>query len=135
MIGHRTKGFESDLACEVAREVPLVITLLGATRDIARAVHGHGGVVFHDVTSRCHTGKAAEAGVEGITAIAVGAGGHVGTVSPFAPVVRIRVILADTILPGGAIEDRRAAGEICRRSIGALCAGAAGPVAREKERA
>jgi nitronate monooxygenase len=83
--------------------VPLVITSLGAAREVVAAVHGHGGLVFHDVISRRHAEKAAEAGVDGIIAVCAGAGGHAGALSPFALVPEIRQVFAGTILLAGAL--------------------------------
>lgn len=104
LIVHRSNPrLEADLAVCIAQKVPLVITSLGAVRDLVTAVHGHDGLVFHDVISRRHAEKAAEAGVDGIVAVAAGAGGHAGAVSPFALVSEIRQVFAGTILLGGAI--------------------------------
>ncbi|MFY8153577.1 MAG: NAD(P)H-dependent flavin oxidoreductase, partial [Hyphomicrobiales bacterium] len=86
-------------------KVPLVITSLGAVPDLVKAVHGYGGLVFHDVISLRHAQKAAEAGVDGIIAVAAGAGGHAGTMSPFALVSEIRRFFAGTIVLAGAISN------------------------------
>jgi nitronate monooxygenase len=94
---------EADLAVCVEEEVPLVITSLGAVPDLVKAVHSYGGVVFHDVISRRHAEKAAEAGVDGIIAVSAGAGGHAGQINPFALVTEIRQVFAGTILMAGAI--------------------------------
>ncbi|PZU90543.1 MAG: nitronate monooxygenase [Chelatococcus sp.] len=104
LIVHRSNPrLEADLAITVARKVPLVITSLGAVRDVVEAVHSYGGLVFHDVISLRHAEKAAEAGVDGIIAVAAGAGGHAGTLSPFALVPEIRSIFDGTIVLSGAI--------------------------------
>lgn len=104
LIVHRSNPrLQADLEIVVARRVPLVITSLGAAREVVEAVHSYGGLVFHDVISRRHAEKAAEAGVDGIIAVAAGAGGHAGTLSPFALVAEIREVFAGTILLGGAI--------------------------------
>jgi nitronate monooxygenase len=87
----------------VARRVPLVITSLGAVSEIVSEVHAYGGLVFHDVISRRHAEKAAAAGVDGIIAVAAGAGGHGGTLSPFAMIEEIRQVFAGTIILAGAI--------------------------------
>lgn len=95
----------ADLEQVVAHKVPLVITSLGAVRDVVDAVHSYGGLVFHDVIGRRHAEKAAEAGVDGIVAVAAGAGGHAGNLSPFALVQEIRQVFSGTIVLGGAIND------------------------------
>lgn len=104
LIVHRSNPrLAADLEVTVRHRVPLVITSLGAAREVVETVHSYGGLVFHDVISRRHAEKAAEAGVDGIIAVAAGAGGHAGTLSPFALVQEIRAVFAGTILLGGAI--------------------------------
>ncbi|MDK9697340.1 MAG: nitronate monooxygenase family protein [Siculibacillus sp.] len=93
----------ADLKVTVAKKVPLVITSLGAVKDVVDAVHSYGGLVFHDVINRRHAEKAAEAGVDGIIAVSAGAGGHAGTMSPFALISEIRQVFSGTILAAGAI--------------------------------
>nr|WP_272211106.1 nitronate monooxygenase [Marinicella sp. W31]MDC2876987.1 nitronate monooxygenase [Marinicella sp. W31] len=94
---------KADLAQVVAHKVPLVITSLGAVKDVVEAVHSYGGLVFHDVTTRRHAEKAAEAGVDGIIAVCAGAGGHAGVMSPFALVPEIRSFFGGTIALAGAM--------------------------------
>jgi nitronate monooxygenase len=90
LIVHRSNPrLAADLEQVVRHRVPLVITSLGAVRDVVDAVHSYGGLVFHDVINRRHAEKAAEAGVDGIIAVSAGAGGHAGTWSPFALVSEI----------------------------------------------
>ena len=74
----------ADMMVSVEEKVPLIITSLGAVRDVVDAVHGYGGVVFHDIANVRHARKAAEAGVDGLILVANGAGGHAGVVNPFA---------------------------------------------------
>ncbi|MCA0405188.1 MAG: nitronate monooxygenase family protein [Proteobacteria bacterium] len=97
------KRLEADLAVTVKRKVPLVITSLGAVKDVVDAVHSYGGLVFHDVINRRHAEKAAEAGVDGIIAVCAGAGGHAGTLSPFALVSEIRSVFNGTVILAGAM--------------------------------
>jgi nitronate monooxygenase len=104
LIAHRTNPrLDADLAMTVRHRVPLVITSLGAVPDLVAAVHGYGGVVFHDVITLRHARKAAEAGVDGLIAVCAGAGGHAGTLSPFALVGEIRQFFGGTIVVAGAI--------------------------------
>lgn len=104
LVVHRSNPrLEADLAEIVAHRVPLVITSLGLNRELIDAVQGYGGLVFHDVTTLRFAHKAAEAGVDGLIAVACGAGGHAGTLSPFAAVHEIRRIFDGTLLLGGAI--------------------------------
>src|ERR1700685_558518 len=90
LIVHKTnERLERDLAITIAHRVPLVITSLGAARTVVDQIHSYGGVVFHDVIHLYHARKAAEAGVDGLIAVAAGAGGHAGTLNPFAFVAEI----------------------------------------------
>lgn len=92
-----------DLELCVKYKVPLVITSLGAVKDLVDAVHSYGGLVFHDVIKKRHAEKAAEAGVDGIIAVAAGAGGHAGTANPFALVEEIRSFYSGEILLAGSL--------------------------------
>jgi nitronate monooxygenase len=104
LIVHKTNPrLQADLERVVARKVPLVITSLGAVREVVEAVHSYGGLVFHDVISRRHGEKAAAAGVDGIIAVAAGAGGHAGTLSPFALLGELRQVFDGTLILAGAI--------------------------------
>lgn len=94
---------QADLAICVEKKVPIVITSLGAVKEVVDAVHSYGGLVFHDVTTRRHAEKAAEAGVNGLIAVAAGAGGHAGTWSPFALVAEIRQFFDKTLLLAGCL--------------------------------
>ena len=104
IVVHRSNPrLDADLAVTIEKRVPLIITSLGLNRDLIEAVHGYGGLVFHDVTNLKFAQKAAEAGVDGLIAVAYGAGGHAGTISPFAALHEIRRIFSGTLLLGGAM--------------------------------
>ncbi len=104
LIVHGTNPrLQADLAICVEQRVPIVITSLGAVKDVVDAVHSYGGLVFHDVTTRRHAEKAAEAGVDGLIAVAAGAGGHAGTWSPFALISEIRQFFDKTVLLAGCL--------------------------------
>ncbi len=104
LIVHRSNPrLDADLEVLKSRKVPLVITSLGAVPDLVRVVQGWGGLVFHDVISRRHAEKAAAAGVDGIICVSAGAGGHAGTLNPFALVAEVRQVFAGTVILGGAI--------------------------------
>lgn len=108
LIVHRTNPrLEADLAEVVRHRVPLVITSLGAVKDVVDAVHSYGGLVFHDVISRRHAEKAAEAGVDGLIAVSAGAGGHSGALSPFALLGEIRSFFSGTVILAGALSTGR----------------------------
>jgi len=92
-----------DVEACVRHRVPLVITSLRPPREVVEAVHSYGGLVFHDVISVRHARKAVEQGVDGIIAVCAGAGGHAGTISPFALVREIRSFFDGTIVLAGAM--------------------------------
>jgi nitronate monooxygenase len=108
LIVHKTNArVERDLEITVRHQVPLVITSLGAAREVVNAVHSYGGLVFHDVIHLHHAHKAADAGVDGIIAVCAGAGGHAGTLSPFAFLAEIRAFFDKTVVLSGAITNGR----------------------------
>lgn len=109
LIVHKTNPrVEADLAICVKHRVPLVITSLGAVSDLVAEVHRYGGVVFHDVTNMRHAEKAVAAGVDGLILVCAGAGGHAGTLSPFALLPEVRRLFDGTIVLAGAISSGRA---------------------------
>ena len=108
LIVHKTNArVERDLEITVRHKVPLVITSLGAAREVVDAVHSYGGFVFHDVIHLHHARKAADAGVDGIIAVAAGAGGHAGTLSPFGFLAEIRAFFDKTVVLSGSITNGR----------------------------
>jgi len=117
LIVHRTnQRLEEDVALCVKYRVPMVITSLGARPDLNEAIHNYGGLVFHDVIDNRFAHKAIEKGADGLIAVAAGAGGHAGTLSPFALVQEIRawfdgpLALSGSITTGGAIAAARSLG-------------------------
>jgi nitronate monooxygenase len=104
LIVHKSNPrLQADLEQVVRYQVPLVITSLGAAAEVVEAVHSYGGLVFHDVVNARHAEKAAKAGVDGIIPVAAGAGGHAGTVNPFALVPEIRRVFDGYIVLSGCI--------------------------------
>ncbi len=94
---------EADLEVVIRSRVPVVITSLGAVSDVVDAVHGYGGVVFHDVATGRHAEKAAKSGVDGLVLVSGGAGGHAGTLNPFALLAEARRVFDGTILLAGCL--------------------------------
>ncbi len=116
-IVHRSNDrLMQDVALCVKYRVPIVITSLGVRPEVNEAVHSYGGIVLHDVISDAFAHKAIERGADGLIAVAAGAGGHAGTMSPFALVAEIRrwfagpLALSGSIATGGAILAARAMG-------------------------
>ena len=103
IIHHSNERLEHDMALCVKHRVPLIITSLRAPDAIVPHVHAYGGKVFHDVISVRHAEKALEAGVDGLILVCAGAGGHAGTLSPFALVGEIRRFYDGPIALSGAI--------------------------------
>lgn len=103
------KRLEHDLMLCVKYKVPIVISSLGAVPEVNAAVHSYGGIVLHDIINNRHANSAIRKGADGLIAVAAGAGGHAGTLSPFALVQEIRawfdgpLLLAGSIATGGAI--------------------------------
>lgn len=103
-IVHQSNNrLEHDVAMCVKHKVPVVITSLRPPADVVKEVHSYGGVVFHDVINVRHAQKAIEQGVDGIIAVCAGAGGHAGTLSPFALVKELRDFFNGTIILSGSM--------------------------------
>lgn len=103
-IVHRSNDrLEQDMAVCVQHKVPIIITSLGARPEINDAVHSYGGIVLHDVINNRFARKAIDKGADGLIAVAAGAGGHAGTLSPFALVQEIRQWFAGPLLLSGSI--------------------------------
>lgn len=106
----------ADLELCVKHEVPIIITSLGAKPEINEAIHSYGGIVLHDIINNKFAKKAIEKGADGLIAVAAGAGGHAGTLSPFALVQEIRewfdgpLLLSGSIATGDAILGAQAMG-------------------------
>ena len=97
------KRLEHDLMMCVKYKVPIVISSLGAVPEVNAAVHSYGGMVLHDVINNRHANSAIRKGADGLIAVATGAGGHAGTLSPFALVQEIREWFDGPLLLAGAI--------------------------------
>lgn len=94
---------QHDMEICVKHEVPIIITSLQANQQVYDAAHSYGGIILHDVTNIRHTKKALSMGADGIIAVCAGAGGHAGTLSPFALVPEIREFFDGPILCSGSI--------------------------------
>ena len=116
-IVHRSNArLDHDVEMCVKHKVPIVITSLGARPEVNQAIHSYGGIVLHDIISDAFARKAIEKGADGLIAVAAGAGGHAGRLSPFALVQEIRtwfdgpLILSGAISSGAAILGAQAMG-------------------------
>ncbi len=116
-IVHKSnKRLEHDLMLCVKYKVPIVISSLGAVPEVNAAIHSYGGIVLHDVINNRHANSAIRKGADGLIAVAAGAGGHAGTLSPFALIQEIRtwfdgpLLLSGAISTGGAVLAAQAMG-------------------------
>jgi nitronate monooxygenase len=100
--------YAGDLELVEKYKVPVVLTSKGAPGEAIKRIHGWGAVALHDIANRRHAEKALEAGVDGVIAVAGGAGGHTGTINPFALMNEVRQ-LGDhfaVVLAGGLTTGR-----------------------------
>jgi nitronate monooxygenase len=107
---------EADLEVCVRHEVPIIITSLRPPHPVVERVHAYGGIVLHDVINVRHAEKALEAGVDGLILVCAGAGGHAGTLSPFALVNEVRRFYDGTLILAGAITN--GAGILAAQAMG-----------------
>ncbi|WP_114010119.1 NAD(P)H-dependent flavin oxidoreductase [Cohaesibacter intestini] len=103
-IVHRSNDrLMADMETCVKHKVPIVITSLGAVEEVNQAVHSYGGLILHDIINNRHAKKAVEKGADGLIAVAAGAGGHAGTLSPMALIGEIRQWFDGPLLLSGSI--------------------------------
>jgi nitronate monooxygenase len=107
-IVHRSNTrLQHDLQMCQKYKVPIVISSLGAVPEVNEAVHAYGGIVLHDIINNRHANSAIRKGADGLIAVAAGAGGHAGPLSPFALVQEIREWFDGPVLLSGAIANGR----------------------------
>ncbi|OAN99437.1 2-nitropropane dioxygenase [Sphingomonadales bacterium EhC05] len=103
-IVHKSNDrLDQDMETCAKWKVPIVITSLGAIEDLNTAVKGWGGIVLHDIINNRFAHKAIEKGATGLIPVAAGAGGHAGTLSPFALMQEIREWFDGPIALSGSI--------------------------------
>ncbi len=117
-IAHASNDrLEHDIEICVKHQVPIMITSLRPPAEVVRAAHAYGGIVLHDVISLRHAEKAAEQGVDGLILVCAGAGGHAGTLSPFALLPEVRRFFPGIIALSGAIATGK--GILAAQALGA----------------
>ena len=94
-----------DLEMVARFKPPIVVTALGSPKPAIEVVHAYGGQVFADVTTITLAKKAAAAGADGLACVSAGAGGHTGSLSPFAFVSAVREFFDGQVVVGGGISD------------------------------
>lgn len=108
-IVHRSNDrLDDDIALCEKYKVPIIITSLGARVDVNERIHAYGGIVLHDIIDNHFAKKAIEKGADGLIAVAAGAGGHAGSLSPFALVQEIREWFDGPLLLSGSIANGNA---------------------------
>ena len=107
IVHHSNDRLMHDVDVCVKQQVPIIITSLRAPREVVDKIHSYGGIVLHDVINVRHAKKAVEEGVDGLILVCAGAGGHAGTLSPFALVSEIRQFFDGPIVLSGAIANGR----------------------------
>ena len=118
LVTHSTNTrLPQDLERIAEYKPPIVITALGSPKPAIAVVHGYGGLVFADVISLKLAKKAADAGVDGLACVGAGAGGHTGSLTPFAFVPAVREFFDGYIVIGGGIAD--GTGVFAARALGA----------------
>ncbi|TVX93323.1 NAD(P)H-dependent flavin oxidoreductase [Paenibacillus agilis] len=105
IVHHSNKRFETDLALIMKHKPPIVITSLGDPQPIVDVVHQYGGLVFSDVSTLKHAQKAAQRGVDGLILVCSGAGGHAGTINPFAFMAEVKKTWQGITILAGSISN------------------------------
>ena len=100
---HSNNRLEHDMEVCVEHEIPIIITSLRAPQFVVDSVHSYGGAVIHDVINIRHAKKAIDEGADGLILVCAGAGGHAGTLSPFALVREVREFFDGPIVLSGSI--------------------------------
>lgn len=83
--------------------VDIIISATGDPTELAQQVHDWGGLLWHDVVSLRFAEKAIAAGVDGMTCVGSGGGGHSGNIGHLVLVPKIREMFAGTLLMAGSI--------------------------------
>ena len=124
-IVHKTNNrLDHDVEMCVKHKVPIVITSLGARQEVNDAIHSYGGIVLHDIINVVFAHKALEKGADGLIAVCTGAGGHAGTLSPFALIQEIRQFFDGPLALSGSIASGSCpmdAAVVCPCSAHTLC--------------
>ena len=131
-IVHRSNDrLWEDVELCVKHKVPIIITSLGARPELNEAIHSYGGIVLHDIINNRFAHKAIEKGADGLIAVAAGAGGHAGTLSPFALIQEIRAWFDGPLLLSGSIANGNAI--LAAQAMGADLAYIGSPFIATKE--
>jgi nitronate monooxygenase len=97
---------KTDLAACIDEGVPFFITSLGSPKDVIKQAKTIGAKVYCDVVNLDYAKKVVDMGCDGVVAVAAGAGGHAGPISPLILVpylkkhLNVPVVLAGSVANG-----------------------------------
>ena len=96
---------QADIKTSLDHGVELFITSLGSPKDVIREAHKQGAKVICDVINLEHAKKVQDLGADGVIAVAAGAGGHAGPISPIVLVSWLKKKLEIPVIAAGGIAD------------------------------
>ena len=118
IVHHSNNRLNEDFETIIEHQVPLIITSLGLPeKQYIDRIHEYGGIIMSDVISVRHAKKVIAAGVDGLVLVCAGAGGHAGTLSPFALVSEVREFFDGPIALSGSIANGQSI--LAAQSLGA----------------
>lgn len=94
-----------DIKFALEAGVELFITSLGNPKEVIAEAHKNGAKVLCDVTNLEHALKVQDLGADGVIAVAAGAGGHAGPITPFVLLPWLRKELSISVIAAGGIAD------------------------------
>ena len=104
IVHHSNDRLDQDFESIIKHKVPLIITSLGLPdKDYIDRIHAYGGIIMSDVINVRHAKKAIAAGADGLILVCAGAGGHAGTLSPFALLSEVREFFDGPVALSGSI--------------------------------
>ena len=96
---------QADIKASLDHGVELFITSLGSPKEVIREAHKQGAKVICDVVNLEHAKKVQDLGADGVIAVAAGAGGHAGPISPIVLVSWLKKKLDIPVIAAGGIAD------------------------------
>ena len=96
---------QADIKTSLDHGVELFITSLGSPKDVIREAHKQGAKVICDVINLEHAKKVQDLGADGVIAVAAGAGGHAGPISPIVLISWLQKKLEIPVIAAGGIAD------------------------------
>lgn len=94
---------KQDLKHALEAGVELFITSLGSPKEVIKEAHKNGAKVFCDVTNLEHAKKVEGMGADGVIAVASGAGGHAGPITPLVLIPWLKKELKVPVVAAGGI--------------------------------